>query len=57
MIETIIIVQQRDPAEDIPETPAQCPKCYAWVDPEKQGRAYICPDCGYEGEIEEWFEG
>ena len=55
MIETIIIATPKDPAESISDTPGRCPDCGTWIAPEKQERLYRCPECDYEGEIEEWY--
>lgn len=55
VIRTIIIGRREDPAERIVNTPSECPKCYTWIAPEKKERLYVCPECGYEGQIEDWF--
>ena len=55
MIETIIIISGRDSSGNISDAPAQCSGCGTWVEPEKQERLYKCPECDYEGEIEDWY--
>lgn len=55
MIESLIVIQQKDPSENYSDMPGRCPKCNTWIEPEKQERLYKCPECEYEGEIESWY--
>ncbi len=57
MIETIIIATPKDFSESISDAPGRCPDCGTWIEPKKKERLYECPECGYEGEIEDWFNG
>ncbi len=51
----IIIIQKQDPMEEIREKDAQCPKCFSYEEPIRQGKVYVCPECGYVGHIEDWY--
>lgn len=56
----LIIGQRSDPGEKEKVNPS-CPNCGTWINPEVDVelfgyKVYLCPECGFIGEIEEWYE-
>lgn len=54
VIDTIIICQPREEYE-APQGVFRCPQCGTLKKPiRKRDASYVCPECGYNGEIEDW---
>ena len=37
------------------ETSRECPKCGSGKAPVNRKKYYLCPDCLFKGQVEEWY--